>query len=124
MVHDLDLMCLMALMLEELTQHPNTYPRIEKEILQWRDHLPTTGPGTIDLHLHNLVESPDHTREFLSLISGTERIIDSFGGKIPARTITDNISVPGIDWPDYPSRLPARTAQLLRKMVEKHTTTP
>ena len=86
----------------------------------WLEYLPTTGPGTILLHLQLITSSEDSYRSLEQLLSAVEAAVDAFGEHVPADVLKKfSATMPGVDWGDLPTRVVRKGLAGFREAVAR-----
>ena len=100
-IHDLDLIVLMAFALKLIRENPQ-YAVLEECAEQWKCALANYGPGVLDLGLEELENAPTKIDALAALLTGIEVEVIRSGESVPAsvlNALTDR--VPGVVFSDY-----------------------
>jgi len=117
-VNDADLLLLLGLMLEQVNRSPEKYPALTFMVPTWNDALNLSGPGTVDLELERLAQSPGGERDLFALLSAALTRANELGPTIPADVLNEHYHVPGLWFRDFDVSLLERAAQALRDLFE------
>jgi hypothetical protein len=110
---DLDLVVVLQLMLAEIESEPTSYRPLSDFVHLWRDNICNSGPGTIDLHLEELLYEPHGSAALDQLLRNVEQTILSLGDPIAGDMLNADFRVPGVQFHDCRSgRLHSALAKL------------
>ena len=82
-LNDLDLLMFLGFMLAELAEHAERYPALQAAAVMWSQCRATSAPGTIDLHLEEVMNHAAARTHFEDLLRTVELQLDRFGDIVP-----------------------------------------
>jgi hypothetical protein len=99
--NDLDLMVIICLLQQEVSNAPERYRLVRPLVARWRANLVLWGPGTIDLELADIESSEDGIAELRSLFVALNDALEKMGTRIDGGFLNASCSVPGVVFNDY-----------------------
>jgi hypothetical protein len=114
---DMDLLVVLGLLLEELSERPERYARLARLRDVWTECRTGFGPGTIDLELDEVAAHPASKNELLDLLAATEGRLSSYDAVIPGHVLNAQCGVRGVYFNDFPTDRVAESIQRLVQML-------
>jgi hypothetical protein len=116
--HDLDLVSLVGLLLEEVHRRPHDYPHTERIVEAWVAELPKAGPGTIELELDTVVAAEGRIAEFEKLITPVRERVVGYGKTVPASVLNSACHMPGVVFEDLGSEVLLSAVDGFRDLIQ------
>jgi len=118
--NDTDLLVVIGLALDIISESA-AFEELRPLALEWERAIKEYGPGVLDLKLEHGLETPNQQRVFGDLMEEILSRCVEYKSRIPASTLNERISAPGVTFFDYDVAAVTAALEKLRHLTAKRT---